>query len=358
MDYEIEGNVLKAYKGSQASVVIPDGVSVIAPRAFFDCDTLITVKIPEGVTKIGDEAFTFSDNMTSVYISGSVADIGESAFGACASLEQIEVAEENACYTSFEGALFNKDMSVLIQCPAGMTGGFRIPDGVKTIAASAFFNCRDLTDVFIPASVEEISDEAFWGCSSLKSLIIPEGVRSIGKIAFKGCVSLSQLSIPESVTSIGNYILSGCRALHSVTIPDKVENSEHVFGLRGTEEIMLSSLFSGHIPHQKLNRFMEEDIITICRVFLQDEPSYDESDREHYSAYAREYRDEILLDAIDKRDSAAVYGALKFGLIPQENLDHLISISAVKGTADITAILLEYENGIRKDERQDGTDDI
>lgn len=358
MDYEIEGDILKAYKGKESSVVIPDGIRVIAPRAFFDCDTLMSVMIPEGVSKIGDEAFTFSDKMIEVYISGSIADIGESAFGACASLKQIEVAEDNAHYTSFEGVLFNKDMSVLIQCPAGMTGSFRILDGVKTIAASAFFDCRGLTDIFMPDSVEEIRDEAFWGCSALKSIIIPESVRTVGKIAFKGCVSLTQLVIPESVTSVGNYILSGCRALSSVIIPDRVENSEHIFGLRGTEEVMLSSLFSGHIPHQKLNRFMDEDIVTICRVFLQDEPSYDEYDREHYSAYTKEHIGEILLEAIDKRDSAAVYGALKLGLIPQESLDYLISVSAVKGTADITAILLEYENNMRKDERQDGTDDI
>ena len=58
-----------------------------------------------------------------------------------------------------------------------------IPDGVTTIAASAFQNCTNLQSVYIPASVETIGANAFSGCTNLYSVTIL-GNPTIGSKAF------------------------------------------------------------------------------------------------------------------------------------------------------------------------------
>ena len=45
-----------------------------------------------------------------------------------------------------------------------------IPNGVTTIAESAFYSCRNLTSTTIPSSVKTIGNQAFLGCSKLSDV--------------------------------------------------------------------------------------------------------------------------------------------------------------------------------------------
>ena len=64
-------------------VVIEDGVTSIAYRAFLDCSGLTSVTIPNSVTSIGYSAFEGCSGLTSVTISNSVTSIGNNAFSYC-----------------------------------------------------------------------------------------------------------------------------------------------------------------------------------------------------------------------------------------------------------------------------------
>lgn len=57
-DFIIEDGVLKGYKGSGGTVVIPEGVTVIGENVFERLDMLTRVVIPEGVTEIKYNAFS------------------------------------------------------------------------------------------------------------------------------------------------------------------------------------------------------------------------------------------------------------------------------------------------------------
>lgn len=172
---------------SLASVNIPDGVTSIGDYAFYctSLTSLTSVAIGNGVTSIGDWAFYGCRRLTNITIPDSVTSIGDEAFSDCTSLTSITVHPENMNYASLGGVLFNKDLTVLIQCPGGFSGGYAIPDGVTSIGYRAFQSCTSLTSVTIPNSVTSIGSYAFYfDCSALASVLFTGGVPSIASYAF------------------------------------------------------------------------------------------------------------------------------------------------------------------------------
>ena len=98
-----------------------------------------------------------------------------------------------------------------------------IPNSVTSISDSAFFECFNLTNVNIPNSVTSIGNQAFYSCSGIiGNLNIPNSVITIGASAFHSCNRLTGLNIGNSVTTIGDYAFASCSRLTSVTLPNSV----------------------------------------------------------------------------------------------------------------------------------------
>ena len=159
------------------------------PSNFFDSNEQIKeFVIPNGVTSIGWRAFYNCSGLTSVTIPSSVTSIGDAAFSGCRGLTSVV-----------------------------------IPNSVTSIGYYIFTNCTHLTTVVISNRVARIGFHAFSGCSGLTSVTIPNSVTSIEGSVFYGCSGLTSVTIPNSVTSIGGGAFRGCSGLTSVTIPEKCE---------------------------------------------------------------------------------------------------------------------------------------
>ena len=207
-------SILVEYPGGLAGpYTIPSSVTDIGDFAFSDCSALTGVSIPNSVNSIGDNAFSGCSGLTSVTIPSSVNSIGNSAFSGFSGLKEISVASGNAFYSSLNGVLFDKNQSLLIQYPGGLSGTYSIPGSVSSIGDGAFESCWNLTSVTIPSSVISIGDGAFSGCSGLTSVTIPGRVTSIGDSAFFACSDLTSVTIPNSVTSIGEDAFGYCTML-------------------------------------------------------------------------------------------------------------------------------------------------
>ena len=229
------------YSEDISTVEIETGVTTIGEWAFSYCSNLKSVTIPDSVTTIGEGAFYFSSLtsvtignsvttirmksfsecriLTSVTIGNSVTTIGKSAFSYCDSLANIEVASGNLNYLSENGALFDKNKSILIQYPAGnQRTEYAIPNSVTTIGEYAFSYCSNLKSVTIPDSVTTIGGSAFTNCNSLTSVTIPNSVTTIGERAFDFCFELTSVTIPDSVTTIGDCPFSACRSLTNIYV--------------------------------------------------------------------------------------------------------------------------------------------
>ena len=182
-DFDIDGTTLVAYKGNDASVVIPDNVTKIGARAFYGCTGVKSVTIPGSVTAIGESAFSGCTSLTAMNIPASVKTIGKWAFDGCAKLAAFSVASGNTAFAASDGALYNKDKTRLIRYPAGKTG-----------SSPAF-----------PSTLKVISDSAAASCPNLKSVVLPSGVTTVEQYAFDQCVNLTTATLPSTVTAIGNY---------------------------------------------------------------------------------------------------------------------------------------------------------
>ena len=232
------GMRITRYKG-------PDSGEVVIPKIIAGYE----------VKWIGYAAFRDCIGITSIVIPDSVISIAVSAFSGCTSLTEITVSPDNKNYSSVDGVLFNKDMSILVDYPAGNNRStYTVPDGVTQIVDSAFSGCTSLskvklsnnltiieagtfrgctslTEITIPDGVTVIRggwydydshNGAFSGCTSLKEIVIPDSVTGIGESAFFGCQSLKEITIPDSVMGIGEYAFEGCTSLAEIVIPDSV----------------------------------------------------------------------------------------------------------------------------------------
>ena len=242
--YDKNKTTLLKCPDKKSQVTIPTSVTAIENGAFTGCHGLTTIEIPNSVKSISSQAFFSCRNLTTVSIGNSVTAIGNGAFSNCTSLEGIVVSEENPSYSSVEGALYNKDQTVLSKWPDKKLN-VSIPNSVTAIGNCAFEYCSELTSITLPESVTTIGEWAFSRCSGLTSIDIPHAVKNIGYQAFSYCDNLTSISIGNSVivigdyafencnrltlvamgnsvSAIGNYAFSGCSSLPSITLPASV----------------------------------------------------------------------------------------------------------------------------------------
>ena len=77
-----------------------------------------------------------------------------------------------------------------------------------------------LQSITVPGSVKSIAGSAFGNCKLLEKVTLEEGIETIGPHAFRDCLSLASITLPSSLTSLGRYAFNGCHALSEVVIKE------------------------------------------------------------------------------------------------------------------------------------------
>lgn len=110
----------------------------------------------------------------------------------------------------------------------------------------------------IPESVIGIGDNAFYGCSYMSEINLPDNVNYIGKSSFYGN-GIEMLAIPDGLTDIGDNAFYNCEDLNSIDISESVTNiGENVFGnCRRLEKIIVSTDNTKYDSRKHCNAIIE-----------------------------------------------------------------------------------------------------
>jgi len=142
--------------------------------------------------------------LTSVTVPESVVSIGFRAFAECSGLNYINVSDDNMNYSSIDGLLFDKEGTVMIQCPGARTS------------------------VTLPESVTSIGEESFRNCSKLEYVVIPKSVTSVGTRAFENCGTLTHVCYlgTNDPGKSDEHVFDGCNLLDEVVVVSGYEDEE------------------------------------------------------------------------------------------------------------------------------------
>jgi len=217
---------------------------------------------------------------------------------------------------------------------------------VKTIAADAFRNNTDITEVIIQEGVETIGSNTFNGASNLVKITLPASVTTIGGSAFQNCNKLEKatfasiealcgitfngsvsnplyyakhlwiageeserttLAIPGTVTAIPNYAFQNCSSLTSLTIQEGVQtigisSFEECSGLQDVSipgsvtEINTKAFNVGKNNVLEVARFVSLE--NLCNITFADEYSNPLYNAQHlYIGGSNQETTEIILPA-------------------------------------------------------------
>lgn len=112
-----------------------------------------------------------------------------------------------------------------------------LPETLKKIAPSAFFNCSNLSEINLPENLEYLGGNAFGGCKSLTSVELPKGITEILTNTFNGA-GLTSINLHEGITFIGKNAFSLCK-LPSIILPSTIDSiGEYAFNGMNFKEVI------------------------------------------------------------------------------------------------------------------------
>ncbi len=202
------------------SVTFNEGFEYVGMSSFANCGTLSEINFPSTLRGIGAYAFENNKYITALDLSSYtiLEEIGIWAFSGCIRLAEITLPEQAiyiSCSTFNNTSYYNNEENwtdgalTLGNCfleheylaQPDNYGRFIVPNGIKTIAQSAFSDCMFVRSVVIPDSVEIIGMSAFESCDSLSKLYYLADEASWQQI------DIYEDAISSDVEIVYNYII-------------------------------------------------------------------------------------------------------------------------------------------------------
>ena len=196
--------------GGLKSIKLPNKVTSIGEKSFYNCVHLESINIPNSLISVGKDAFTNCYDIK-VYIDGFTIPAGWS---------KINFANEDANPASISGGLYNTENEHI--------ENLIIPNGVETIGSYAFYNFSKTKSIIIPDSVTDIGKGAFYGC---------------GSIYDNGYNEIERFVIGNNVTNIYQY---------NDDTNDRIE-TEAAFGKLGPVNFLIIGKNTPRIKHNHFN---------------------------------------------------------------------------------------------------------
>ena len=197
---------------SLTTLKIRDGMTSIPTNCFYGLKkNLSTIELPNTITEIEDKAFYDADSLTSIVIPDSVTTLGKSVFESCSGLEVVVIGDGVTRLKSglLTGCSSLKTLTIGRSVTAVESGCF----GDRLYFNTLYWNATNC------ASFEK-GKQSYWPlyqASSITTIVIGDNVTNIPKYFAWGCTGLTSLTIGSSVSTINEYAFYNCLSLASIT---------------------------------------------------------------------------------------------------------------------------------------------
>lgn len=296
-DFTISNGVLTKYTGTATDVIVPNGVTAIGEKAFYENINIVNVTLPSTVKIIGYGAFRRCESLYSVKFGGKETEIGEEAFYDCFSLRSINIPSSvkkihKSAFGYCSGLKFltlNEGLETIDDYAfnnSAISGKLVIPSTVKYIGLRVFNGCSNLsevefangtntelkfhplysTNVFtfsgvkkltLPKRLTYIPAEICTSAKSLQEVVIQGDITYIGYQAFDACYALEKINMPQSLKEINIRAFGSCGNLKNIDLNEGLEyigmNAFAGSGLNGTITIPSTVTYVGSDPFAYTN---------------------------------------------------------------------------------------------------------
>ncbi len=182
----------------------------IEAGTFYNSSYLTIVAIPDTVTDIGNRAFFECEFLESVYIGAGLKYINSEMFKG-KSLQRIKISKKNPYYCDVDGVVYTKDMKTLVKYPENKQDKeFVVPDTVENIADKAFHCVKNLEKVTLGKNTKKLGEASFAECKNLKVLNLVN-VEYFAEGSIWGCENLIELIFPSTTKYIGKNTFKYCK---------------------------------------------------------------------------------------------------------------------------------------------------
>ena len=267
-------------KGIIKKVVFKNGVTGIGAFACADMPCLEEVDIPETVTRVAAKAFYNTPKLHSLTFGDQITSIGDKAAGFLSDAARNPDFELLCSIDSIAGN-YAKDHNIPNDDPAMFLDGtagdgvsykvrkhgtqlvFYLNERAQTIRYTSISSSGSygmdspwmlykdtIEEVLIEDGIEQIYSYVFSGLSKVKELVLPESVTFLSSCVFQNMPSLETLKLPKNLN--GTYTSSGTEtiyqdtfknlpALTTLVIPDGVKklSSQAISGCTGLKYIYI-----------------------------------------------------------------------------------------------------------------------
>ena len=227
-----------AFKGCRKlnGLSFPEGLESIGEYAFHRCHDLEHLILPGTLTRVDQCAFLYCDGLRTVVIEGpkqlakgtfshnlaleSIAlnrelddsNFGDEVFEGCVSLHRISLSgevyetenliEAMDSHSAYPGIIRSIARSVFhsMSIENGELQSFNInlkivnvPEGVRSVGKSCFFDKKGIVSITFPGSLREIRANAFSNCIGLTEIIFQNEEVKLEEKAFRGCSALKKV---------------------------------------------------------------------------------------------------------------------------------------------------------------------
>lgn len=222
VSYRVVAVGKNAFQTSEVTkVTLPNTVREIKNLAFNASD-VVEVNLGTGVEKILDGAFSVCRDLEKISeIPASCTYIDGGVFMMNDKLKAINVSADNPAYKSVDGVMFTKAGTKLVNYPNGHGTEYVIPEGTDSIDTNVFSTNQDIAKVTFPSTLKYVGLGAFTYCTAMETNELPDGLETVCANAFSNCRKMAT-KVPASIKYIGSMAFNNCFKITEATIADDV----------------------------------------------------------------------------------------------------------------------------------------